>query len=137
MFKIKLNIIKIVKTFVKPKYNTFVYKCKFNFPSSKQLIQSICQISVFFVSLLCIMNNDMNSSLFEIFRICTCFQTIFRVCTSFNYLNYFDFIYYCAVRKVLALCYENPITFPRCIDSFLVGGGLSMLKYVVFVPLQI
>ena len=35
----------------------------------------ICQISVFFVALLCIMN----SSLFEIFLVCTCFQTNFFV----------------------------------------------------------
>ena len=75
MFKKKLSIIKIVNYFVKTNYNTFVYKCKFNFLSSAQLVKSlrICQFSVFFVSLLSIMN----LSLFEIFRVCTCFQTIF------------------------------------------------------------
>ena len=73
MFKIKLSIIKIVK-FCKNKLQNFCIKMQIQL----SILRTTC-LEHFTNSLLCIMN----SLLFEIFRVCTCFQ-LFRDCIDIH-----------------------------------------------------
>ena len=82
-----------------------------------------------------IVYNDMNSSLFEIFRICTCFQTIFSCMYEFKLFQLRLLL--CSKKGTQVMLRKSHYIPEMRWHSFLVGGGLSMLKYVVLVPLQI